>query len=81
MSAGRPLTRQEMKANNSRTYLLAQRDDYIRRYGEDLGAYRFLLMLLQTHGSKLHKRGDTTTLRGMAHELNGIFAKYTQPRS
>lgn len=74
----RPLTSEELRSQNSRQYLMKQRDDYIRRHGEDLGAFYFLLMLLQTHGRKAHKRGDVQTLRIIAHELHGIYLKHTQ---
>ncbi|MFH7340641.1 carbohydrate ABC transporter [Streptomyces sp. KHY 26] len=74
----RPLTKSELRSENSRKYLMKQRDEYIRRHGEDLGAFYFLLMLMQTHGSKAHRRGDVQALRLMAHDLHGIYLKYTQ---
>ncbi|MGW2464472.1 carbohydrate ABC transporter [Streptomyces sp. NPDC001761] len=74
----RPLTKSELRSQNSRQYLMKQRDDYIRKHGEDLGAFYFLLMLLHTHGRKAHKRGDVQALRLMAHDLHGIYLKHTQ---
>ncbi|MFE6713990.1 carbohydrate ABC transporter [Streptomyces sp. NPDC057695] len=77
-NASRPLTRHEVKAQNSRAYLLQQRDDYIRRYGEDLGAFHFLVMLLKTQGAKAHKRGDVQALRLLANDLHDLYVKHTQ---
>ncbi|MFD3728800.1 carbohydrate ABC transporter [Streptomyces sp. NPDC058671] len=77
-NASRPLTRHEVKAQNSRAYLLQQRDDYIRRYGEDLGAFHFLMMLLKTQGTKAHKRGDIQALRALANDLHAVYVKHTQ---
>ncbi|MFD9047810.1 carbohydrate ABC transporter [Streptomyces zaomyceticus] len=75
---GRPLTREEVKAQNSRAYLLNQRDDYIRRYGEDLGGFHFLVMLLKALGSKAHRRGDIQALRLLTHDLHQLYLKHTQ---
>ncbi|MFJ3817785.1 carbohydrate ABC transporter [Streptomyces sp. NPDC090056] len=77
-SANRPLTRHEVKAQNSRAYLMKQRDEYIRRYGEDLGAFHFLMMLLKTQGAKAHRRGDVQALRLLANDLHGVYLKHTQ---
>ncbi|WDN56442.1 carbohydrate ABC transporter [Streptomyces clavuligerus] len=55
-----------------------QQQDFINRHGEDLGAFYFLLMLLQTHGKKAHRRGDVQTLRLLAHELHATYLKHTQ---
>ncbi|MFJ6250641.1 MULTISPECIES: carbohydrate ABC transporter [unclassified Streptomyces] len=76
-SANRPLTRHEVKAQNSRTYLLEQRDEYIRRYGEDLGAFHFLMMLLKTQGAKAHRRGDVQALRLLANDLLAVYERHT----
>ncbi|MFB7453492.1 carbohydrate ABC transporter [Streptomyces sp. NPDC056194] len=76
--ASRPLTRHEVKAHNSRSYLLQQRDDYIRQYGEDLGAFHFLVMLLKTQGAKAHRRGDIQALRLLANDLHDLYVKHTQ---
>ncbi|MFJ2060308.1 carbohydrate ABC transporter [Streptomyces sp. NPDC087908] len=76
-SANRPLTRHEVKAQNSRAYLMKQRDEYIRQYGEDLGAFHFLVMLLKTHGTKAHRRGDVQALRLLANDLHAIYLKHT----
>ncbi|MFE5597442.1 carbohydrate ABC transporter [Streptomyces sp. NPDC056549] len=77
-NASRPLTRHEVKAQNSRAYLLQQRDEYIRRYGEDLGAFHFLMMLLKTQGAKAHRRGDIQALRLLANDLHALYVKHTQ---
>lgn len=76
--AGRPLMKAELKEQNSRDHLTAQRDSFIKKHGEDLGALYFLLMLLQTCGRKALKRGDTTALRALAHDLHAIYIKHTQ---
>lgn len=77
-AAGRPLMRNELKAQRSREYLLKQREEFVRKHGEDLGAFYFLIMLLQTHGKKAHRRGDVQTLRLLAHDLHGVYLKHTQ---
>ncbi|MFI8769511.1 carbohydrate ABC transporter [Streptomyces sp. NPDC053792] len=80
-NASRPLTRHEVKAQNSRAYLLQQRDVYIRQYGEDLGGFHFLMMLLKTQGTKAHRRGDDEglrALRALAHDLHAVYVKHTQ---
>ncbi|SEE61356.1 carbohydrate ABC transporter [Streptomyces sp. TLI_105] len=77
-NASRPLTRHEIKAQNSRNYLLKQRTDFVEKHGEDLGAFYFLIMLLQTHGRKMLKRGDVQGLRRLAHDLHGLYVKHTQ---
>ncbi|MGA4979250.1 carbohydrate ABC transporter [Streptomyces cinereoruber] len=76
-SASRPLTRHEVKAQNSRAYLMKQRDEYIRRYGEDLGAFHFLMMLLKTQGAKAHRRGDVQALRLLANDLLAVYERHT----
>ncbi|MDX3490954.1 carbohydrate ABC transporter [Streptomyces sp. ID05-18] len=57
---------------------MRQQESFVEKHGEDLGAFYFLLMLLQTHGKKALKRGDTTTLRTLAHDLHAIYLKHTQ---
>jgi hypothetical protein len=74
----RPLLKSELKAQNSREYLLGQRDSFLRKHGEDLGAFYFLVMLVQTHGKKLLKRGDVTGLRALARDLHAVYLKHTQ---
>ncbi|MEV7675883.1 carbohydrate ABC transporter [Streptomyces sp. NPDC088752] len=76
-SASRPLTRHEVKAQNSRAYLMKQRDEYIRQYGEDLGAFHFLMMLLKTQGAKAHRRGDVQALRRLANDLLAVYERHT----
>ncbi|MEU8598412.1 carbohydrate ABC transporter [Streptomyces globisporus] len=76
--AGRPLLKAELSAQRSRDYLMEQRDSFIRKHGEDLGAFYFLLMLIQTHGRKRLKSGDVTALRALAHDLHAIYVKHTQ---
>ncbi|MGA5873920.1 MULTISPECIES: carbohydrate ABC transporter [Streptomyces] len=66
-----------MKAQNSRAYLMKQRDEYIRRYGEDLGAFHFLMMLLKTQGAKAHRRGDVQALRLLANDLLAVYERHT----
>lgn len=79
MSTGnRPLTRQEVRAQNSRNYLMQQRDGYLRKYGEDLGAFHFLMMVLKTQGAKAHRRGDVQALRALANDLHAVYLKHTQ---
>ncbi|MFF6835242.1 carbohydrate ABC transporter [Streptomyces sp. NPDC012438] len=78
MSVNRPLVRGELKAQRSREYLLKQQEDFVRKHGEDLGAFYFLIMLVQTHGRKALKRGDVQALRLLAHDLHGVYLKHTQ---
>ncbi|WP_327425679.1 carbohydrate ABC transporter (plasmid) [Streptomyces sp. NBC_01527] len=73
----RPLLKSELKAQRSREYLLAQRGALIEKHGEDLGAFYFLVMLVQTHGRKALKRGDTAALRSLAHDLHALYLKHT----
>ncbi|MFF1847103.1 carbohydrate ABC transporter [Streptomyces sp. NPDC058217] len=73
----RPLLKSELKAQRSREYLLAQRNALIEKHGEDLGAFYFLVMLVQTHGRKALKRGDTAALRSLAHDLHALYLKHT----
>ncbi|MFB7293832.1 carbohydrate ABC transporter [Actinacidiphila glaucinigra] len=74
----RPLLKSELRAQRSREYLMNQRDEFIARHGEDLGAFYFLVMLLQTHGRKALKRGDPAALRALAHDLHAVYVKHTQ---
>ncbi|MEV5432752.1 carbohydrate ABC transporter [Streptomyces sp. NPDC052701] len=74
----RPLLKSELRAQRSREYLLKQRDSFIERHGEDLGAFYFLVMLVQTHGRKCLKRGDVAGLRALAHDLHAVYLKHTQ---
>ncbi|WP_228925378.1 carbohydrate ABC transporter [Streptomyces sp. DH7] len=67
-----------MTAQRSREYLMKQQESFVEKHGEDLGAFYFLLMLLQTHGKRALKRGDTTALRALAHDLHAIYLKHTQ---
>ncbi|MFF8747221.1 carbohydrate ABC transporter [Streptomyces californicus] len=67
-----------MTAQRSREYLMRQRESFVEKHGEDLGAFYFLLMLLQTYGKKALKRGDTATLRALAHDLHAVYLKHTQ---
>jgi hypothetical protein len=76
--SGRPLLKQELQAQRSREYLMRQQTEFIAKHGEDLGAFYFLLMLVQTHGKKAHKRGDLTALRALAHDLHAVYVKHTQ---
>ncbi|MFC8208355.1 carbohydrate ABC transporter [[Kitasatospora] papulosa] len=73
----RPLLKAELKAQRSREYLIAQRTTFIEKHGEDLGAFYFLVMLVQTHGRKALKRGDTAALRSLAHDLHALYLKHT----
>ncbi|WP_299541774.1 carbohydrate ABC transporter [uncultured Streptomyces sp.] len=73
----RPLLKAELKAQRSREYLLTQRTAFIEKHGEDLGAFYFLVMLVQTHGRKALKRGDTAALRALAHDLHALYLKHT----
>ncbi|WP_327330534.1 carbohydrate ABC transporter (plasmid) [Streptomyces sp. NBC_01208] len=73
----RPLLKAELKAQRSRDYLIAQRAAFIEKHGEDLGAFYFLIMLVQTHGRKALKRGDTAALRSLAHDLHALYLKHT----
>lgn len=73
----RPLLKSELKTQRSRDYLLAQRTAFIEKHGEDLGAFYFLVMLVQTHGRKALKRGDTAALRALAHDLHALYLKHT----
>lgn len=73
----RPLLKSELKAQRSREYLIAQRTAFIEKHGEDLGAFYFLVMLIQTHGRKALKRGDTAALRSLAHDLHALYLKHT----
>ncbi|QDN63881.1 carbohydrate ABC transporter [Streptomyces sp. S1A1-8] len=73
----RPLTKEELRKQRSREYLMRQQQRFIDRHGEDLGVLYFVLMLLQTHGSKAYKRGDVQSLRLLAHDLNAIYTKHT----
>ncbi|MGW6466025.1 carbohydrate ABC transporter [Streptomyces rubiginosohelvolus] len=57
---------------------MEQRDSFIQKHGEDLGAFYFLLMLIQTHGRKRLKSGNVTALRALAHDLHAIYLKHTQ---
>nr|WP_237331584.1 carbohydrate ABC transporter [Streptomyces mexicanus] len=57
---------------------MKQRDSFIERHGEDLGAFYFLVMLVQTHGRKCLKRGDVAGLRELAHDLHAVYLKHTQ---
>lgn len=34
-------------------------------------------MLVQTHGRKALKRGDTAALRSLAHDLHALYLKHT----
>ncbi|MFG2352008.1 MULTISPECIES: carbohydrate ABC transporter [Streptomyces] len=74
----RPLLKSELKAQRSRDYLMGQRASLIERHGEDLGAFYFLVMLVQTHGKKALKRGDVAGLRALAHDLHAVYVKHTQ---
>lgn len=74
----RPLLRAELSARNSRKHMEDQRDQFIAKHGEDLGALYFLVMLIQTIGRKAIKRGDTEQFRTLAHDLNALYAKHTQ---
>ncbi|MFE7934331.1 carbohydrate ABC transporter [Streptomyces sp. NPDC057456] len=74
----RPLLKSELKAQRSREYLIAQRADFIANHGEDLGAFYFLVMLVQTLGKKALKGGDVQKLRALAHDLNALYIKHTQ---
>ncbi|RSS84648.1 carbohydrate ABC transporter [Streptomyces sp. WAC02707] len=56
---------------------MKQRDEYIRRYGEDLGAFHFLVMLLKTQGAKAHRRGDVQALRLLANHLLAVYERHT----
>ncbi|AVI00112.1 carbohydrate ABC transporter (plasmid) [Streptomyces sp. WAC00288] len=56
---------------------MKQRDEYIRRYGEDLGAFHFLMMLLKTQGAKAHRRGDVQALRLLANDLLAVYERHT----
>ncbi|MFH8886701.1 carbohydrate ABC transporter [Streptomyces californicus] len=76
--ASRPLTKAELTAQRSREYLMRQQESFVEKHGEDLGAFYFLLMLLQTYGKKALKRGDTATLRTLAHDLHAVYLKHTQ---
>ncbi|WP_328541083.1 carbohydrate ABC transporter [Streptomyces sp. NBC_00344] len=73
----RPLLKSELRAQRSRDYLMAQRNAFIEKHGEDLGAFYFLVMLIQTHGRKALKRGDTVALRSLAHDLHALYVKHT----
>ena len=57
---------------------MRQQQAFIEKHGEDLGAFYFLLMLVQTHGKKAHKRGDLKTLRALAHDLHAVYVKHTK---
>ncbi|MFH8470340.1 carbohydrate ABC transporter [Streptomyces sp. NPDC017991] len=74
----RPLLKSEIKAQRSREYLMGQRTRLIARHGEDLGAFYFLVMLVQTHGKKALQRGDVAGLRALAHDLHAVYVKHTQ---
>lgn len=74
----RPLLRSEIKAHRSHQHLVGQRDRFVRIHGEDLGAFYYLLMLLQTIGKKAFRRGDVQALRALAHDLHAVYAKHTQ---
>ncbi|MFF3941660.1 carbohydrate ABC transporter [Streptomyces phaeofaciens] len=74
----RPLLKSELKAQRSRDYLMGQRESLIRKHGEDLGAFYFLVMLIQTHGRKALKRNDVQALRALAHDLHAVYLKHTQ---
>ncbi|MEJ8632000.1 carbohydrate ABC transporter [Streptomyces sp. MS2.AVA.5] len=74
----RPLLRGEIRAQRSREYLMKQQAEFIQKHGEDLGAFYFLLMLLQTHGKKAQRRGDVQALRLLAHDLHAVYLKHTQ---
>ncbi|MFJ9634930.1 carbohydrate ABC transporter [Streptomyces sp. NPDC101175] len=74
----RPLLKSELQAQRSREYLMRQQQTFIEKHGEDLGAFYFLLMLVQTHGKKAHKRGDLKKLRALAHDLHAVYVKHTQ---
>ncbi|MEU9313429.1 carbohydrate ABC transporter [Streptomyces sp. NPDC048256] len=74
----RPLLKSELKAQRSRDYLIGQRESFIAKHGEDLGAFYFLVMLIQTHGRKVLKRGDVQGLRALAHDLHAVYLKHTQ---
>lgn len=76
--SNRPLLRSEIRAHRSHQHLVSQRDRFIRVHGEDLGAFYFLLMLIQTIGKKALKGGDVQKMRALAHDLNAVYAKYTQ---
>ncbi|SEF19002.1 carbohydrate ABC transporter [Streptomyces sp. Ag109_O5-10] len=76
--SGRPLLRSEIKAHRSHQHLVGQRDRFVRIHGEDLGAFYFLVMLIQTLGKKALKKGDVQKLRAIAHDLNAVYAKHTQ---
>lgn len=74
----RPLLRSEIKAHRSHRHLVSQRERFVRTHGEDLGAFYYLLMLIQTVGRKALKRGDVQALRALARDLNAVYAKHTQ---
>ena len=74
----RPLLKSELQAQRSQEYLMGQQRKFIEKHGEDLGAFYFLLMLVQTHGKKAHKRGDLKTLRALAHDLHAVYVKHTK---
>lgn len=74
----RPLLKSELSAQRSRDHLMKQRDSFIAKHGEDLGAFYFLLMLIQTYGKKALRRGDVEALRALAHDLHAIYVKHTQ---
>ncbi|MCX4468447.1 carbohydrate ABC transporter [Streptomyces albidoflavus] len=74
----RPLLKSEIKAQNSRAYLMKQQQSFIEKHGEDLGTFYFLMMLIQTFGKKALRSGDLETLRMLVHDLNAIYRKYTQ---
>ncbi|MEU2357942.1 carbohydrate ABC transporter [Streptomyces misionensis] len=74
----RPLLKSELAAQRSRDHLMQQRDSFLAKHGEDLGAFYFLLMLIQTHGKKALRRGDVAALRTLAHDLHAVYVKHTQ---
>ncbi|MET7780400.1 carbohydrate ABC transporter [Streptomyces mirabilis] len=74
----RPLLRSELKAHRSHEHLVKQRDAFVQRHGEELGAFYFLVMLLQTYGKKALDRGDLQSLRALAYDLQAVYKKHTQ---
>ncbi|MCF3132459.1 carbohydrate ABC transporter [Streptomyces olivochromogenes] len=74
----RPLLKSELTAQRSREYLLSQRESFLQKHGEDLGAFYFLMMLVQTHGKKAMKRGDVAALRALYRDLHAVYLKHTQ---
>ncbi len=74
----RPFLRAELAAQNSRTYLHAQRERFLEKHGQELGAFYFLVMLLQTRGKKMFKARESAKLRALYEDLHAVYVKHTQ---